>query len=146
MVQIEIANEFGYVIITGISSVFLVTYLAFKVGGARRRAGVPYPYLYAPKEECDKDEKKMIFNCYQRAHQNTLEVYPGFLFTLIVSGIKYPILASVGGGIWILGRLFYSWGYQSGDPAKRRRGVFGYFGSLILLGTTAATAFSLLTS
>uniref|UniRef100_A0A1D1XXC9 Glutathione S-transferase 3, mitochondrial n=1 Tax=Anthurium amnicola TaxID=1678845 RepID=A0A1D1XXC9_9ARAE len=144
MVQIELSNDFGYVILTGLSSAVLLTYLGFKVGHARRRAGVPYPHAYATKEECEKDNDKMVFNCHQRAHQNTLEFYPGFLFTLVTAGIKHPILASVGGGIWILGRLVYAWGYYTGEPKKRTRGAFGYIGSIILLGASVSSAVSLL--
>lgn len=25
--------------------------------------------VYATKEECEKDQKKLLFNCYQRVHQ-----------------------------------------------------------------------------
>ncbi|RGB26958.1 hypothetical protein C1646_769776 [Rhizophagus diaphanus] len=146
MVQIEISKDFGYVISTGFASVILVTYLGFKVGQARRLSGYPYPYVYATKEECDKDQKKLLFNCYQRVHQNTLEFYPAFLFTLVAGGIKHPILSSVAGGIWILGRIFFASGYYTGEPKKRTRGFFGYIGSLILLGTTISSAISLLSS
>ncbi|CAG8495428.1 9470_t:CDS:2 [Funneliformis caledonium] len=144
MVLIELTKEFGYVILTGVASVFLTTYLGVKVGRARKNAGIPYPHVYATKEECEKDEKNMLFNCYQRAHQNTLEVYPGFLLLLLAGGIKYPVISSVAGGIWILGRLFFAWGYYSGNPKNRLRGAFGYLGLFTLLGTSIATGVSLL--
>ncbi|CAI2174378.1 12192_t:CDS:2 [Funneliformis geosporum] len=146
MVLIELTKDFGYVVLTGVASVILTTYLGFKVGGARRNAGVPYPHAYASKEECEKDEKKMIFNCYQRAHQNTLEVYPAFLFTLLAGGINHPVLSSIGGGIWLFGRLIYAWGYYSGNPKQRLRGAFGYIGVLLLLGTSISSGVSLLTA
>ncbi|CAG8721770.1 9235_t:CDS:2, partial [Racocetra persica] len=115
-----------------------------QVGGYRKKAGVPYPNLYASKEEAEKDRSKLIFNCYQRAHQSTLELYPQFLLTLMVGGLKHPVLSAVGGGIWILGRLVFARGYQTGDPAKRTRGAFSYIGVLTLLGTSISTAISLL--
>ncbi|RHZ88159.1 hypothetical protein Glove_26g255 [Diversispora epigaea] len=144
MVHIEITREFGYVIATGIASIFLTIYLGAKAGMARRKAGVPYPFMYATAEEAKNDHKKMIFNCHQRAHLNTLEIYPQFLFILVMGGLKYPILSSIGGVIYILGRLAFAWGYQTGDPSKRVRGAFGYIGALTLIGTSVASAISLL--
>ncbi|CAG8734872.1 23084_t:CDS:2, partial [Gigaspora rosea] len=144
MVLVEIPSEYGYVIVTGFVSTILTGYLGFKAGGYRKKANVPYPYMYATKEEAEQDRNKLIFNCYQRAHQNTLENYPQFLLTLMVGGLKHPIISSVGGGIWILGRLFYAWGYHTGEPSKRSRGFFSYIGVLALVGTTISTAISLL--
>ncbi|RHZ88156.1 hypothetical protein Glove_26g256 [Diversispora epigaea] len=145
MSHAEITREFGYVIITGIVSIFVTVYLGQSVGMARRKAGVPYPFMYATAEEAKNDHKKMIFNCHQRAHLNTLEFYPQFLFILVMGGLKYPILSSIGGVIYILGRLAFAWGYQTGDPSKRLRGAFGYIGIFILVGTSIASAISLLT-
>jgi hypothetical protein len=46
----------------------------------------------------------------------------------------------------MIGRFLFASGYYTGMPAKRKRGTFGYIGSLILLGGTIATGVSLLTS
>lgn len=50
--------------------------------------GVGTPQMY-------EDAEDSVFNCYQRAHQNTLENYPAFLALLLISGFEYPITASV---------------------------------------------------
>ncbi|CAJ0842555.1 1261_t:CDS:1, partial [Entrophospora sp. SA101] len=42
-------------------------------------------------------------------------------------------------------RIAYAVGYSTGEPDKRHRGGFGYFGSLALVGTTISSAYSLLT-
>lgn len=43
----------------------------------------------------------------QRGHQNTLENYPSFLLMLGLGSIEYPLVSSIGGAIWLLGRLAY---------------------------------------
>ena len=43
----------------------------------------------------------------QRGHQNTLENYPQFLLMLGLGSIQYPLVSSVGGAIWLLGRIAY---------------------------------------
>jgi glutathione S-transferase len=100
----------GYVLGVALSSSLFMTYLGIKVAGQRKLAGVPYPYLYADRAEAEKDSKKKLFNCYQRAHQNTLENYPTFLLLLATSAIEHPLLAAVSGVIWILGKYFYAQG------------------------------------
>ncbi|CAG8631771.1 8032_t:CDS:2 [Ambispora leptoticha] len=88
----------------------------------------------------------MLFNCYQRAHQNSLESQPQVLFMLAVSGLKYPLIASIAGTIFVAGRIFYARGYQTGQPENRQRGSFGILGYLTLSGLTVATALNILKS
>lgn len=118
--------------------------LGFKVGQARRAAKVPYPYVYAEKSEAEKDPKKNIFNCAQRAHQNTLELLPIYNTLLLVGGLKYPEISAAAGAVFLLGRIVFTSGYVTGDPAKRTRGAFGFLGLIALLGTSASTVYSLL--
>ena len=80
-----------------------------------------------------------VFNCIQRAHQNTLENLPQFFFLLTMGGFSSPRLAAIGGWVWVAGRVVYALGYSTGDPAKRVRGAFGYFGLFTLLGCTINT-------
>jgi len=49
--------------------------------------------------------------------------------------------SSLGGLIWIAGRVAYAKGYYTGDPKKRARGTFGVVG-MIMLGL-ATTRFAL---
>jgi glutathione S-transferase len=55
----------------------------------------------------------LLFKCetslsgVQRGHQNTLENYPQFLVMLGLGSIKYPLISSIGGAIWLLGRIAY---------------------------------------
>ncbi|SCV69527.1 BQ2448_2547 [Microbotryum intermedium] len=80
-------------------------------------------------------------DCTQRAHGNTLEAIPFFLFSLIQVGLSHPRAAAVLGSIWLAGRVAFTIGYSSGDPSKRYYGVFHNIGFLGLLGTSVYLAF-----
>ena len=79
----EIPSEFGYVILTGTASAFVIMWKGINVGMARRKYEIKYPKMYSDENGGDN-----MFNCIQRAHQNTLENYPQFLFLLTTAG-KY---------------------------------------------------------
>lgn len=126
MVVVRLSDEYGFVILTGSSTFFLMSYLSHNVVKARIKYNVQYPNLYS-----DNPETGHIFNCIQRAHQNTNEALTPFLFFLCTGGIQHPRVASALGMVWIISRVVFARGYYSGDPAKRRRGAFG---DLALIG------------
>ncbi|ORZ02153.1 hypothetical protein BCR43DRAFT_465048 [Syncephalastrum racemosum] len=144
MSAITLSAEYGYVLATYAVSAFYVFTLGAQTGKYRRAAGIPYPYAYAEKAEAEKDEKKHLFNCAQRVHQNTLEVFPTYSAFLLIAGIRHPVPASIAGAVWLVGRYFFSSGYLTGDPSKRMRGVIAYAGLLGLLGMSVHTIYSLL--
>ncbi|XP_011683175.1 microsomal glutathione S-transferase 3 isoform X2 [Strongylocentrotus purpuratus] len=129
-------KEYGYVVLVGAASAFMVQFLAIQVGRARKKYGVEYPTMYS--------DTIPAFNCVQRAHQNTLENYPQFLMLLFFSGLERPRAAAGLGGLWVLSRITYAFGYYSGDPNKRRRGAFGYIGTMGLMSLTVRSAFRML--
>ena len=67
---------------------------------------------------------------------------PPILGFFAFSLIKTPILASIALMIWSFGRVFYAFGYYTGDPKGRNKGVFGYIGFLSLIGLTYYLAVS----
>merc|ERR1712241_1238284 len=95
---------------TGTASIFVLAYKSIKVGLARKEFGIKYPKLYS-----DENEGNNKFNCIQRAHQNTLENYPQFLFLLATGGISHPVLSSIAGLIYLAGRLAFAKGYYTGS-------------------------------
>ncbi|XP_078001514.1 glutathione S-transferase 3, mitochondrial-like [Glandiceps talaboti] len=132
VVMSKLPDEFGYVLLTAVASSFMVGYLGHRVGKARKEFEVPYPTMYS--------DSQPMFNCIQRAHQNTLEQYPSFLFFLTFAGLQYPRTASGFGVVWIASRCSFARGYYSGDPSKRRRGFYGLPAMLGLMGMTVSFA------
>ncbi|GAA5906177.1 hypothetical protein JCM8208_000654 [Rhodotorula glutinis] len=123
--------DYAYVVAVGTVGVYSVLqYATIKVSAARKAAGIKYPAPYAENAVAERDLKAKIFNCAQRAHSNTLENLPLFLLSLFHTGLYHPRYAAVGGAVWLAGRFAYIAGYSSGDPAKRQRGLFQYFGLL----------------
>ncbi|KAI8588244.1 hypothetical protein BDZ88DRAFT_422465 [Geranomyces variabilis] len=141
---LQLTQEHGYALAVAASSALLLQYLAAKAGSLRKKADVPYPYMYAERSVAEKNPIANKHNCYQRAHQNTLEAYPVFLVLFTITAIKYPLIASGAGATWIAGRIAYAQGYYTGNPAQRQRGVFGYLGLLTLLGASVKTCFDLI--
>ena len=162
---------------------FMLTWKSIQVGKARKKFGVKYPKMYSEENGGDN-----VFNCVQvrfllfasiihaqvvhstpiqRAHQNTVENYPQFLFLLLTGGLSHPCVASAAGLVWIAGRIAYGLGYStgkdqskksflqhvapnstcqtSGQPEKRMKGAFGYVGLLALLGCSIHTGYKMIT-
>ncbi|KAG4070900.1 hypothetical protein HA402_011126 [Bradysia odoriphaga] len=134
-VAFALAKDYGYVILVAVISSFLLMWQAIQVGNARKQYKVNYPTMYS----ADND----TFNCYQRAHQNTLEGYSQFLLLLLFGGLDMPIFAAIGGLIWVAGKVSYSKGYYTGDPNNRIRGIYAYIGLLMLLVATVKLSLKL---
>ncbi|KAG0697748.1 hypothetical protein DFH29DRAFT_944901 [Suillus ampliporus] len=139
---------FGYVAAGLVSTAWVLGWQMIVVGSHRKKSGVKYPQLYAEKAEANASKAALLFNCAQRAHQNTLEHMPLIIVSTLVTALKHPVLAGYACGFWALSRVLYTLGYTTGDPVKRntRGGILGelpLFG--LLLGSTY-TAFDLLRS
>ncbi|KAI0242769.1 Microsomal glutathione S-transferase 3 [Lamellibrachia satsuma] len=129
-------SNYGYVVLAGVGSIFVNMWMAINVSRARKQYDVKYPKMYSDESDA--------FNCIQRAHQNTLEMYTPFMFVLLVGGLQFPRLCAASGGVYLLGRIVYAKGYYTGDPKKRLRGAFGSGALLVMLGCTIGCAFHML--
>ncbi|GAA5870452.1 hypothetical protein JCM1840_004727 [Sporobolomyces johnsonii] len=142
---VSLPADYAYVVAVAVPGVIsLLTFQSINVSKARKAANVDYPAEYAEASVAERDIKAKKFNCAQRAHQNQLENLPVFLLSLLHTGLYYPRAAAAGGAIYLLGRVAYTIGYSTGDPAKRQRGAFAYIGFLPLLVTSMYKAISAL--
>ncbi|WWC58041.1 uncharacterized protein I303_100576 [Kwoniella dejecticola CBS 10117] len=115
-----------------------------RVMSARKAAGVKYPTLYVSEAEANADPKKMIYNCTQRAHGNTLENIPYMLALFGFLSLFHPKLASIFMSHWIVGRFSYTLGYSSGNPSGRMSFIYktsylSLFGLFLASGYVAIT-------
>merc|ERR1739845_244163 len=78
-VPLMIDPAYGYVLLVPILTYCLSFWQGFMVGKMRTKYKVDYPAMYSDTEP--------VFNCYQRAHQNTLERIPLFLILLLTAGL-----------------------------------------------------------
>merc|ERR1711962_1891490 len=127
---------YGAVILVFVASTVLMEWLFYNVYTARKTYDVKYPAMYGDTHH--------LFNCIQRAHQNTLEVYPLFLSSLFVTGVNAPVVAAAAGAVWIVSRVVYAKGYYTGHPEKRHYGLFGNLALLVNVALCTSLAVSLL--
>jgi glutathione S-transferase len=142
--SVQIPDDFGYVILVFTLSVFVNFWHGMRVGLYRRVAKVDYPATYQLTFENGKINQDNKFNCYQRSHQNFSENYASVMIGMILGGLKHPVVAAVGGLVWLVGRVVYALGYQTGNPKLRARGFFGYFGLLAILITMISAGISMI--
>lgn len=147
MVTFASAIPGSYGLVTGACTGlgFLLAYQTMLVGGARKRAKIPYPQLYATPEQEKGSKEALIFNCTQRAHQNTLEFAPYVLFATLLNGVLYPQFAVGTMLTYLIGRVLYTEGYRTGDPAKRQRGFMGSLALIAMLFGSVYTSFQIYT-
>eukprot|EP00958_Prasinococcus_capsulatus_P007957 scaffold744_cov370-Prasinococcus_capsulatus_cf.AAC.4 len=144
MPSIEVAPEYGYVVLAVVAHEFVLMFgvrciaatihasdRAGLVMSARDKYGVKYPNLYASKAETKEAEK---FNCVQRGHQNTLENVPMCLAFALLGGLQHPLACAVGAMLYNFGKALYMYGYSLGDPNKRHLGAVAYVGLCTVMG------------
>lgn len=102
------------------------------------------PNLYA--QGTSKHVK--AFNCVQRSHQQILETFPGYLITVLISGLEFPVTTFLAGLVWLVSRMVWVKGYAAsmGDPSQRYSHALSrlfWFSKLTLFFTTLMVALQL---
>ena len=134
MVSLTVASEFGYVLAIALLYQLEVMFFAFKVGSMRKKHNVKYPEVNGPPE----------FNRAMRVHYNALEGMSLFLVCLVLCGLYAPMLAVLGGVIYMVGRFVYALGYYV-DAEKRVAGALVFHvAELILLYGSAMLCYSII--
>lgn len=136
-VTIHVPAGFSWVAAALLSIVPVLQYQVVTVARARVKSGIKYPQAYASKEEQEASKDALIFNCVQRAHQNTLENLPIIVMTTVISAIRYPTYAAIGCGMWSFLRIVYTMGYSTGIPRRRGLGSLSSLSLQTLLGVLA---------
>ncbi|KAG8865401.1 hypothetical protein FRB96_000291 [Tulasnella sp. 330] len=144
--HLVLPNDYPYVLLTASSYAFLNVYQANNVGRQRKASGIKYPQVYADKVQQDANPAAFKFNCAQRAHYNTLESANGVLFGTLVTGLRYPMLATGMGVLYFVGRILFTMGYTANGPDGRGKygGFIGGTMPYIFALSTAWTAFQML--
>ncbi|PKS10374.1 hypothetical protein jhhlp_002125 [Lomentospora prolificans] len=152
-IVLQVPQDYGYVLLTGAFTVLVGFWHGARVGGFRKRARVPYPYLYATPEQTaaaktqEEKDALYLFNCAQRGHGNFLENHTSALYLLLTAGLKYPIAASALGALWSVSRIMYAVGYTNPNKKNgsgRYLGIGQYFGFLGLLGLAIKTGIDMI--
>ncbi|KAH9950992.1 membrane-associated proteins in eicosanoid and glutathione metabolism [Amylocystis lapponica] len=114
-----VPREMSYPAAAILSTLWLATWQTMRVGFARSAAGIKYPQVYGEKAEAEASKAVRIFNCTQRAHQNTLEQMPAVLAATTLIALNYPVAAAALCGFWTFARVLYTIGYSTGEPDRR---------------------------
>ncbi|KAK1835948.1 hypothetical protein QBC39DRAFT_388413 [Podospora conica] len=137
---IIIPQEYSYVLLAATSTLFVNMYHSLLTSSKRKASGIKYPTTYASQELADKDPKAFQFNCAQRAHANFTENLTPAIIGMLVTGLKYPVFAAIGGGAWSFFRAVYAAGYVANGPSGRTAGAIG--GSLTDIVMKLAAAYT----
>jgi glutathione S-transferase len=109
-VALGLPTGYPWVLALTTGSIFLNIWQSTLVSAARKKAGIKYPQMYASKEEEARSKEAKIFNCTQRAHQNTLESAHHFILLTLIAGFRYPRVAVGLASLNLIGRVMYTLG------------------------------------
>ncbi|KAF9447958.1 membrane-associated proteins in eicosanoid and glutathione metabolism [Macrolepiota fuliginosa MF-IS2] len=134
-----IPDDYHYVVASLSLPALILWGQVITVGRYRRRAKIDYPQMYADKAQAEANRDAHLFNCAQRAHQNTMEGLPLIVLSTAITGLSYPLVAAGACTFWAVTRIPFTFGYLSGDPKKRGQygAGLGFVSNLLLSFTSA---------
>ncbi|KAJ5155278.1 glutathione S-transferase [Penicillium capsulatum] len=123
MVSITVPSNYGTALAIGLGVIPVLGFIhGIITTSLRKEAKVPYPHSYATIEQCKENAHAEQFNCAQRAHANYVENASQTILFTLVAGLKYPQLAAVISGVWVVSRILFLYGYvYSGKPQGKGR-------------------------
>jgi len=87
-------------------------------------------------------EDWIVFNSYQRAHQNFLEKLPATITFMLAAGVFYTRLTVILSIIHFVGRIVYARGYIAKGGEGRKLGVvIADISMLVMLGAAVTGVF-----
>jgi len=135
----QVTSEFAYCIFVILAAALQHQRFGNNVGAMRKKHGITYPRMYADAGRNDGTLLRQLteddaneFNRYQRVHQNNSEIMATFFVMMAIAGVGFPVYATIGGLIWVIGRGVYALGYYS-STEKRIYGGFFHAGEIMLL-------------
>ncbi|OLY80545.1 Microsomal glutathione S-transferase 3 [Smittium mucronatum] len=124
MAAITIGTQYTWNLLAVTAMCFQCALAGFSVGGARKKFGVDYPDMGSGRFTAKLTDAQWIeFNNVMRVHQNYVEQLPIVIVATLVSGIFYPTLSALLGGIYITGRYLYGVGYTKSGASGRYPGA-----------------------
>ncbi|ORY50931.1 hypothetical protein BCR33DRAFT_712886, partial [Rhizoclosmatium globosum] len=87
---LTLPTEYGYVLLVGAAH-GVPNCSGGQVGGARSKAKVPYPHMYATQAEC-ADDKNNLSSTVTNALIRTFSKLSAVSVSACVAGIQYPVL------------------------------------------------------
>ncbi|KAF7547827.1 hypothetical protein G7Z17_g7467 [Cylindrodendrum hubeiense] len=124
---LELPDQYSLVLLAATSTFFINSLHVQLTSKYRKTSGLKYPIAYASNELAEKDPKAYQFNCAQRAHSNFTENQTSLLGALLISGLRYPVVAAALGAGWAISRIVYAFGYTGHGPKGRMLGSIGSF-------------------
>ncbi|KAL9097504.1 MAG: hypothetical protein Q9165_000400 [Trypethelium subeluteriae] len=128
MATITVPKDYGYVLLSAALTPLLSSWLGFRIPLYRKSAQVAMPQLYAEHSQIaaapPAQQKAMyVYNCAQRAHANFVENQPSLLISLLIAGLRWPLVSAGLGVAWSVSRVLYSLGYTD-ETKERGRGRY----------------------
>lgn len=146
-ITLTLPDNYGYAVLIALGAIPILSIVQGSVvTELRKKAGVPYPNAYATQEQAKTSREAYQFNCAQRAHGNLMENLPQTIASILFAGLFYPNAAAILGGVWLVSRILYAYGYITSKTNGKGRaiGIGFWIGQLGLTGLCVTAALKMI--
>ncbi|OMH85368.1 Microsomal glutathione S-transferase 3 [Zancudomyces culisetae] len=122
--MVDVYGDYKYNILAA-AAMFLQCHIAgIKCYRARLRYKVDYPDMGSGRYSDKLSDKEWVeFNSIIRVHQNYVEQLPIAVGSVLMGGLYFPKFTAILGGVYVLSRLMYAYGYSNFGPNGRLTGA-----------------------